>query len=83
MNRRYDPYASTRDSFEMINHSLILLCMIAVVLMALTLAQPQAPAGDGAVCGTDAECAQWEVEHNIPADQRCYGDPCPAPAEVR
>ena len=34
--------------------------------------------GGPAVCSTDADCAAWEVLHNVPLAARCFGAPCPA-----
>jgi len=30
-----------------------------------------------AVCGSDADCARWEVINGVPDAERCYGAPCP------
>lgn len=62
--------------------ALIVLTLVVIELtIALIVAGFDAYPNGKAVCGSDAECAAWEVFNRIPLNQRCYGKPCPP--EVR
>jgi hypothetical protein len=63
----------------MMTESLLLLALIGLVLAVLSLPQPRPAAtstAPTAVCSTDADCAAWEVAHDVPEADRCHGGPC-------
>lgn len=55
----------------------LLLALIVAALVSAALIQLDPVRIDSAVCGSDADCAAWEVRTGVALADRCDGAPCP------